>query len=291
VDNEQIYSSKYKLLEFLGIRENFLYKDFSKKYSEIEKPKKNGGTRKIQPPSPNLKKTQRLILDKILTKHLVLPCVYGLSKDRTILANAKIHQKNASDQLVVLDIENFFPSIKRKQIIQVFRGLGFNKENAAILTKICTINDELPQGAPTSPYLASLACDKLDKEIYNYCKLRGFEYTRYFDDISISGKNILDKHIKHIEKIIIKHSFKCNNSKREFYDFNSNNKAINGVVINRDKLSVTEKYKREIEESYRNLTADKTLQNERIFSGKIGFYLYINKKEATTFKDQIEKSV
>lgn len=246
--------------------------------------------RKLQSPSPNLKKTQRLILDKILTKQPVLPCVYGLSKDRTVLANAKMHLKNASDQLVVLDIENFFPSVKRSQIIKVFRKLGFNKENSAILTKICTVNDELPQGAPTSPYLASLACIKLDKEIYNYCKRRNFEYTRYFDDISVSGKNILEKHIKYIEKIIVKHSFRCNDSKREFYDFNTENKVINGIVINQDKLSVTEKYKREIEESYRNLAANKTLQNERVFSGKIGFYLHINKEDAVKLVQKIKNN-
>jgi hypothetical protein len=96
VDNVKIFSSKKELLEFLGIKESYLYPDFSTKYREIQKPKKKGGFRKINPPNFNLKNIQRKILDKILIKNPQLECVYGLSKNKSILDNAKLHQKNAS---------------------------------------------------------------------------------------------------------------------------------------------------------------------------------------------------
>jgi RNA-directed DNA polymerase len=282
VDNEKLYSSKKYLLNFLGIKENFLYPSFSQKYTERDIPKKNGGVRKIRPPQFNLKKLQRIVLDKILCKHYQLPCVYGLSKDKNIISNAKLHQENFENQLVVLDIENFFPSITKKQVAQVFKMIGFNKENSLILTKICTVDDYLPQGAPTSPYLASLVCLKLDKEIYRYCKKHNFEYTRYFDDISVSGKNILARHIEHIEDTIRKYGFVCNAEKKWFYD-TGKDKIINGVLITEKGLSVPDSYKKEIRDIYTILSASPTIENKRSFSGKFGFYLHINKKEATNF--------
>ncbi len=282
MDNSEIYKSKKELLKFLDIKENFLYSDFNTKYKEIEKIKKNGGIRRIKPPSPNLKKVQRKILDDILYKNTQLECVYGLSKNKGILNNAKKHQENFNKQLLVLDIETFFPSISKDSINKVFKKIGFNKENSSILTKLCTVGDSLPQGAPTSPYLASMVCLKLDKEIYLYSKKRNLIYTRYFDDISVSGENISINNISSIEKIIHSHGFKCNSDKKRFFD-SSDDKIINSVVISKLGLSVSETYKEEIRIIYRQLAEDKSISNQRLFRGKFGFYLYINKKEALNF--------
>jgi hypothetical protein len=289
VGKESIYSSKRKLLQILGIRENFLYKDFSAKYKEKEIPKKNGTVRIIKPPIFSLKIIQRKILDNILSKNTQLPCVYGLSKNKGIINNGKAHQRNTRFQLVVLDIENFFPSISKERINKVFRKIGFNKENSSILTKFCTIEESLPQGAPTSPYLASMVCEKMDKEIYTYCSRRGFIYTRYFDDISISGENILSKYIKKIEEIIFKNGFSSNKDKKYFFD-NGTEKIINGIIINQDNLSVSNNYKKEIEDIYRRLIKGDSPQDRRIFAGKFGFYLHVNKKEALFFLENLKRN-
>lgn len=287
MDNERIYSSKKELLKLLEIKENFLYKDFSKKYSKRKELKKNGGVREIYPPSPNLKKTQRIVLDRILSLCDLLPCVYGLSKGKTVFVNASAHQTNFDKQLLILDIEDFFPSIKRKDVLRVFKCLGFNKENASILTKICTVDNKLPQGSPASPYIASLVCVNLDKKIYLYCQRRNFIYTRYFDDISISGSNISNKNINEIENIVLSNSFKCNDSKKVFFNF-KDDKIINSIVIGENEIFVTEKYKDEIEQCYKNLLLDKSINNKRIYIGKLGFYLYINKKEAQKFQKKLK---
>ncbi len=286
----KIHSSKEELLKLLGIKDNYLYPDFSKKYRAVEKLKKNGDIRVIKPPNFNLRKIQRIILDEVLCQYPHLDCVYGLTKDKGILHNAKFHQKNASAQLLILDIQDFFPNVSSKDIKNIFNKIGFNKENSSVLTKICTIDGSLPQGAPTSPYLASLACIKLDKEIYTYCIRRNLAYTRYFDDISISGKNISDKDIVRIEKIICKYGFNCNQEKKEFFGPNTS-KVINSVFINGPHLSVTDSYKEEIKKVYEKILADNTITNQRIFAGKFGFYLHINKKEAISFIKKLESKV
>jgi retron-type reverse transcriptase len=282
VNNDAIYNSKKELLNFLGIKENFLYNNFSLKYTMTEVPKKSGGFRTISAPNKKLKDTQRKILDKILSKIPLLDCVYGLSQKKNIKNNALAHKGNVSACLLNLDIENFFPNVKRRSILNIFLNTGFVKENSSILTKICTMDGSLPQGAPTSPYLASLVCLKMDKEIYKKCKNKSLVYTRYFDDISISGKNITQEIQNAIKKIIEKNSFKCKESKTFLFEYNDN-KMINNILITNNGLSVTNKYKDEILRLYNNFKSDKSLTNERRFRGKFGFYLHINKREAIEF--------
>lgn len=55
-----------------------------------------------------------------------------------------------------------------------------------MLAQICTYNDQLPQGAPTSPVLSNMICRKLDKEFIRYAKHLQIKYSRYADDLSFS---------------------------------------------------------------------------------------------------------
>lgn len=283
--DKNIYTSKTNLLELLGIRENFLYVDFDKRYREKMIPKKTGDLRLIRPPVYGLKKVQRKILDFILSKSSQLDCVYGLSKNRTVLHNAKAHDIHSQGQLITLDIKDFFPNITRKMIFRVFTRLGFTRENAAILTKICTVNYCLPQGSPTSPFLSSLICADLDQEIYTYCKRRKLLYTRYFDDICVSGLNLKEDAMADIERIITKHGFTCND-KRKFFDTNEQ-KVINGIVLG-NVMTVTEKYKDEIRKSYFYMITNNNQASIKSFMGKIGFYRFINRKEANDFLNQLK---
>lgn len=58
------------------------------------------------------------------------------------------------------------------------------------LTSICTLNGYLPQGAPSSPCLSNLVSLRMDQRIGKYCDRHALTYTRYADDISISGNKL-----------------------------------------------------------------------------------------------------
>ena len=48
----------------------------------------------------------------------------------------------------------------------------------------------LPQGAPSSPQLANLLPFHLDRRLAGYAAAVGATYTRYADDLTISGSNL-----------------------------------------------------------------------------------------------------
>jgi hypothetical protein len=127
----------------------------------------------------------------------------------------------------------------------------------------------------------------LDKAIYSFCKKRSQIYSRYFDDITISGEEIAPEHIDEIENIIRRNGFNLNAKKREFFGRNVD-KIVNGILISTHGVSVTKSYKESIKDAYGNFVKDKTPQNERVFLGKAGFYLYINKLEAKMFLDSLK---
>jgi RNA-directed DNA polymerase len=70
--------------------------------------------------------------------------------------------------------------------VQSFRGLGWNAEAATILSRICTSEGRLPQGAPTSPAISNLVCRKLDTRLAALLARHQGNYTRYADDITLS---------------------------------------------------------------------------------------------------------
>ncbi|MCK4918335.1 MAG: RNA-directed DNA polymerase [Candidatus Pacebacteria bacterium] len=282
---KSIYNSRKKLLNFLEVRENFLYSDFSKKYFLKELPKKNGGLRPIKPPVKKLKLIQRKILDVILVKQEVLPSVYGLDKSKGILDNARRHQVNSDYYLVNLDIEQFFPNVKYKTVKKIFRKLGFSKDCANLLTKICTIDKSIPQGSPTSPYLSALALEKLDKNIFNFCKKNKFIFTRYFDDITISGEIIREKNIEYIENQIKKAGYISHPDKKNWFK-PKEQKIINNVIVFSDFFDVTDSYKEKIRKSFLVYRENRNIRAWRVFIGNMAFYIYVNKDKALKlFKD------
>jgi retron-type reverse transcriptase len=85
-----------------------------------------------------------------------------------------------------MDIVDFFGSTSAGRIRRLFRVLGWDPETAALLTRLTTDGDALPQGAPTSPRLANLVNVRLDARLARLGQTLGVAYTRYADDLTFS---------------------------------------------------------------------------------------------------------
>lgn len=207
-------------------------------------PKNNGKVRKIAEPLPMLKEVQHYILHNILLK---VPCsIYAKAykPGASLKGNAKFHRNQPV--LVKLDIKDYFPSLHESKVYQLFyNSFGYSKSLSILLAKLCTLNNGLPQGAPTSPYLSNLLTSNMDAAIYQFCSDNGkLRYTRYADDISISGDMSPSSVISGVSKIITANNLRLNKEKTTVVR-QCNRQIVTGVVVNK-KLQAPKDYRKSI---------------------------------------------
>ena len=159
---------------------------------------------------------------------------------KNLRENARFHRRQ--NVVVALDLHDFFGSIKSMRVFMLFRDLGYNKPVSMMLTKLCTLKNSLPQGAPTSPMLSNLVFYELDKKIFRYCQARNIRYTRYADDMTFSGDSFSVSHlIAYVKMLVETKRFKLNDEKTNVMRKGCCQK-VTGVVVN-DKLQVSKSYR------------------------------------------------
>lgn len=201
-------------------------------YKSHEILKKDKTARKVYSPSYTLYIVQKWILKNILNK--VQPSqramAFRAGNNYGCKANAKYHIGTLYG--LSIDLKDFFPSIKADKIFTVFRDLGYNDLSSTILTNLCSLNNELPQGGVCSPALSNLVCRSLDYRLIGLCEKRAVRYTRYADDMyfSCDNKDLLHKIHPIIIKIINDEGYVINDKKTHFHT-PSNRKQITGITI------------------------------------------------------------
>jgi RNA-directed DNA polymerase len=188
---------------------------------------------------------------------------HGGTKGRSIKTNAQPHLK--SDFVLKTDISNFYPSIHDRRVYRFFRDrLGCPAAVAEICCRLCTHKHELSLGLCTSPILADQLLTTVDHRISAACQKLGLVYTRYVDDITISGSfNLKGSGVQRlVARILNNHGFAAKKSKT---DAKPNGKiTITGVRVKRGKLDVDKLYADELE---RQIADAKSLADDGTFAG------------------------
>ena len=130
-----------------------------------------------------------------------------------------------------MDIQNFFPSIGFRRVMGLFRFSGYSPRVSYFLSKICTLEDELPHGSAASPAISNILCAKLDYRVSKLCQNGRFSYTRYADDIAISGSKINRSIIRNMRDIIKSEGFIVNENKTRV--MRSGQKNNHGTIFER----------------------------------------------------------
>jgi RNA-directed DNA polymerase len=157
-----------------------------KRYKTFEIPKKSGGIRQISTPITALKLIQKKLNQVLQAVYQTKPSVHGFVEGKNIVTNAQAH---AGKRYVLnLDLKDFFPSINFGRVRGMFMAApyGLNPDVATVLAQICCHNNQLPQGAPTSPIVTNMICAKMDSQVQRLAKECKATYTRYADDITFS---------------------------------------------------------------------------------------------------------
>ncbi len=268
-------------------------------YSRCYISKSNGKKRKISIPYKILDDIQKEIYKEIL-----------IPNSHKISAYARAYRPGASIKLAVkphinkkkilcIDIRDFFGSITKEMVKYVF--IHYCKKSndiAESLSEICTLDGCLPQGTSTSPMLSNFVFIEFDVILSYYCNKFGLAYTRYADDIFISG-DFNEAYMLGLVKRILKHThFGINMVLTEPHNFdinydkvrvlkNSDRQIILGLLVNK-KMRVPKEQRREMRQAayyikkfgiddYMN-RKNLTKQEQLSWHGKISYMRFVEPK-------------
>ena len=261
--------------------------------------KANGrGWRELLEPNPELKEKQRNILMWLMA-HKVRPSPYchAFVKRRSIITNASLH--TGKKVIVRIDIQNFFPSITKKQVIWALRKEGIKSKDAEDIAEICTINEYLPQGSPVSPLLSNLAFKEADYRLAGLARKwkqgnpEQVTYSRYADDLIFSSDfSRLNLIIHPVKSILEEYGFQINPEKTKVLRY-SNRQSVTGIVVNK-KPNILRNDRRNFRAKLHNikkaiLKGEHPEYNVRSLLGKISYYNLINPLVAKHFQHDLKE--
>ena len=249
--------------------------------------KKNGKLRCIHAPARPLKTIQQclnLVLQGMFSPHAAAT---GFVPGKSIADNARPHV--GRPYVYNLDLKDFFPGVDFHRVraclklppfdlVETREPLGF------LIANLCCVRDaqnparaHLPQGAPTSPVLTNMVCQRLDRRLTGLAKRFGARYTRYADDLTFSSYTNLYRpggdFCRELERIIADQRFTINPDKtrlqREGY-----RQEVTGLVVN-EKLNVSRRYVRTVRAMLHNWETRGYEEAEILFrrhyeAGKVG---------------------
>lgn len=175
---------------------------------------------------------------KALYKRVLLPKLrpssysHGGVVGRSILSNAKAHIGQRF--LFNTDISKFYPSIHYTKVYRLFlEDFECSPDVASLCTRLCTCKHHLALGLITSPILADQLLARVDTRLGRACEQSGLVYTRYVDDISISGPFDLRKSgFSNLVRMVLHQSgFGVNESKHRF------GKVSTGMSVTKIRIS------------------------------------------------------
>ena len=194
----------------------------------------------IEAPRKQLKSVQRLLLDRLLYRLRPTRFAQGFVPGRSIVTHARQH---CGQQIVItMDLRDFFPSVAASRVADAIEPLGLSEADASRIVALTTRRQRLPQGAPTSPHLANLACRGLDARLGGLASALGWAYSRYADDFTFSGPADPGHLVAAIEAIVRDEGFRVARHKTRVMGQHQR-QMVTGLVVN-DHVAVPREKRR-----------------------------------------------
>jgi hypothetical protein len=224
--------------------------------------KRDGSPRLLEAPKRELKDLQRQVLHEILDRIPAHDAAHGFRPGRSVRTGTALHRGQAV--VVRLDLEAFFASVGAGRVYGIFRLAGYPEPVAHTLAALCTTATppavlraapevgaaladrrrralarlrapHLPQGSPTSPALANLAAHALDRRLAGLAGRLGARYTRYADDLVLSGDRRLVRRagaiVGLVDEIVRAEGFRLHDGKTRVLTA-AQRQAVTGLVVN-----------------------------------------------------------
>ncbi|MGD1910861.1 MAG: reverse transcriptase family protein [Rivularia sp. (in: cyanobacteria)] len=222
--------SKFKLSKLLHVGKSKL-KILTKSedlYREEKITGKNGKSRPVQKPRPDLKKVQKRV-EKLLKRIKIPIYIHAPAKGISHINNAQAHINAAVVR--TLDIEKYFASTPSRHVYSFFhKWLKCSPDVAAVLTKILTFKGSLPTGSPSSPIISYFSHIKMWESINEIVNHYNCNLTVYMDDVTISGDCVPDQLIWQIKQQFYRCGLRSNDKKEKCY-IRKNSYEITGIIV------------------------------------------------------------
>jgi len=235
------------------------------RYTTFQIPKRRHGEfRTIDAPEPTLKYIQQglnLALQTVHTPHLA---AMGFVPRRSVATNARVH---LGQRLVYnIDLKDFFHSISSGRLFKRLMAKPFcmSREAASLIAALCCCTDAdgrsvLPMGAPTSPTVTNIVCERMDRKLTALAKAYGLKYTRYADDITFSGMaNVFseeDRFVRSMRNIIENEEGFTVNSDKTRLSYRGMRQEVTGLTVN-EKGNVSRRYVKQLRTMLHNWEMD-----------------------------------
>lgn len=303
--NEIRLSSGYKGIKKIGIKQFRQYSNPNARvarYHTFSIPKKSGGVRTISAPMPKLRALLWPVKEILDSIYEPAPCVMGFTNCRSVVDNAKLHL--GQNYVLNLDLKDFFPSIQEARVYKRLQlpPFNFTEDVASVVAGLCAIKvvegEEkkwvLPQGAPTSPILTNIICEKLDRRLSAIAAKHNLRYSRYADDMTFSSMHsvlsLKGDVFKEICDTILEQGFTINEKKTRLQKRGAR-QEVTGLIIS-NKVNTPKQYIRGLdlilyvwnkfgyEKALARLVADRksvpgknnhTISLENVIEGKLNY--------------------
>ncbi|RKV80620.1 MAG: RNA-directed DNA polymerase [Neisseria sp.] len=298
-------ASLEKLALLLGISlEDLIYlqKNADSFYFLVKREeKKNGCFRECYDVRERLKNIHEKNFVRLLKVISYPEYLQGGIKKRDYISNANQHTR--SHTIINEDISNFYPSISRKIIYQVWVGFfHFSPEVADCLSQLVTFQGKLVQGSKVSGLLCNLILWNREDKLVMSLKSRGLTYTRYVDDITVSSNRYLSNRekqqiIREIYTLFYTVGAKPNRSKHKIA-YKGTKQTVNNLNVTSEKPTLPKEKRNEIraavfecEKKFQEGSSS-IVEYKKIFEstkGRVNQLKRFHKKQANDLLQRLEK--
>jgi len=191
-------------------------------------------------------------------RRIFIPTIYGniyvskyfkKSNKSYILEGSNLLTSKSGEPLEnTLWLVNKIPDANRLKIANIIASICCTEMEVERKNEACewekTKKNVLPQGAPTSPIITNIVCQKLDFLLSGVAKRFGLKYSRYADDITFSSMHNVyqpdSDFIKELHRILHEQNFYIKESKTRLQK-DGYRKEVTGLLVN-EKVNVQKRY-------------------------------------------------
>lgn len=259
-----------RLEPYLNTIDEYINSESQQKYYKIiKKKKRRGGYRYIYQCSNVDLRTTHKVLYELLREYQdsINDAAHGFVKHKSTFTNAQPHTQKR--YIVHVDIKDFFDNIFIGQVESSLIRLGIHENVAKFISTLATVDGVMRQGLHTSPDLSNHCLYNVDNQLVEYALVSDFAYTRYGDDITISGESKPDVEV--IKKIIASEGFGLNEEKIKVQRRGSS-QYVTGLTVFDSQPRIPKQFK-------------KRLRLQLYYINKFGFEEHVKRTRSINHED------